>query len=111
MISALTSILLFAAAYHPTPLQAARDAQDRPALEKLTADAEAAAAKAPNDLDAQLRVALSAAFLAEVNQELRDNRAAQQAAARGIKAAEKAVALKPDSGEAYRLLGTLYGQA
>jgi len=108
----LIAIALFAVSAHlATPLEMARNHQDRPALEKLAGDAEAAAAKAPNDLDAQLRFALAASYLAEVDLELRDKRAAQQAAVRGIKAAEKAVALKPDSGEAYRLLGMLCGQA
>ena len=62
-------------------------------------------------MDAQLHFATAACYLAEVDQELRDKSAAQQAAVRGIKAAEKAVALKPASGEAYRLLGMFYGQA
>jgi tetratricopeptide (TPR) repeat protein len=43
--------------------------------------------------------------------ELRDRKAGGQAAEQGIKFAEKAVSLKPDNAEFYRLLGTLYGQA
>jgi tetratricopeptide (TPR) repeat protein len=46
-----------------------------------------------------------------VDIELRDKKAGQLAAGRGIKAGEKAVSLKPDSAEYYRVLGTLYGQA
>ena len=40
-----------------------------------------------------------------------DKKAARQAAEVGIKAAERAVALKPDDAENYRVLGTLCGQA
>ena len=43
--------------------------------------------------------------------ELRDRKAGRQVAEQGIKFAEKAVALKPENAEYYRLLGTLYGQA
>jgi tetratricopeptide (TPR) repeat protein len=94
-----------------TPLEAARDRQDRPALERLARESEAVAARKPNDAEAQYRCALASSYLAEVDQELRDKKAARQAAEVGIKAAEKAVALKPDSAENYRILGTLYGQA
>lgn len=94
-----------------TPLEAARDRQDRPALERFVRESEAAAARAPNDADAQYRCALASSYLAEVDQELHDKKAARQAAEVGIKAAEKAVALKPDNAENYRILGTLYGQA
>ena len=94
-----------------TPLEAARDRQDRPALERFVRESEAAAARAPNDAEAQYRCALASSYLAEVDQELHDKKAARQAAEVGIKAAEKAVALKPDNAENYRILGTLYGQA
>jgi tetratricopeptide (TPR) repeat protein len=94
-----------------SPLEMARDRQDRAALEKMVNDSAAAADKAPNDADAQYREALSASYLAEVELEMRDKKAAQQAAERGIKAGEKAVSLKPDVAEYYRILGTLYGQA
>jgi tetratricopeptide (TPR) repeat protein len=94
-----------------TPLEAARDRQDRPALERFVRESEAAAARAPNDAETQYRCALASSYLAEVDQELRDKKAARQAAEVGIKAAEKAVALKPDNAENYRILGTLYGQA
>ena len=100
----------FLAAAAPDPLQLARDRQDRAALEKSIAESSAAAAKTPNDAAAQYRLALACSYMAEVAQELRDKKQAQQSADRGIKAAEKAVALKPDA-ENYRLLGTLYGQA
>ena len=82
-----------------TPLEAARDRQDRPALERFVRESEAAAARAPNDAEAQYRCALASSYLAEVDQEVHDKKAARQAAEVGIKAAEKAVALKPDNAE------------
>ena len=100
----------FFAAAAPSALDTARDRQDRAALEKMLDDSSAAAAKAPGNAEAQHRAALAASYLAAVNLELRERKPAQQAAERGIKAAERAVALKPDA-ENYRLLGTLYGQA
>ena len=42
--------------------------------------------------------------------ELRDKNEAKGAAENGIRAAEKAVAIKPDSGEFHRVLGALCGQ-
>lgn len=98
----------FAAA--PAALQTARDQQDRAALQKLTDDAFAAAAQAPKDAEAQYRAALASSYQAEVALELRDKKLAEQAAVRGVKAAEQAVALKPDNAEYYRVLGTLCGQ-
>jgi tetratricopeptide (TPR) repeat protein len=92
-------------------LETARDHQDRPALEKIVNDNTAAAARAPNDAEVQYRAALAASYLADVATELHDRKAARDAAERGIRPAEQAVALKPDNGEYYRLLGTLYGQA
>jgi tetratricopeptide (TPR) repeat protein len=93
-----------------TALQSARDQQDRAALQKIVDESAAAAAKAPNDAEAQYRMALASSYLAEVALEVRDKKMAEQAATRGIKAAEQAVALKPDVGEYYRVLGTLCGQ-
>jgi tetratricopeptide (TPR) repeat protein len=95
----------------PTPLETARDLQDRPALEKLVNDLSAASAKAPNDADAQYRLALACSYQAEVAIELHDKKGGQQAAERGIKAGEKAVSLNGNSAEYLRVLGTLYGQA
>jgi tetratricopeptide (TPR) repeat protein len=91
-------------------LQSARDQQDRAALQKIVDESAAAAAKAPNDAEAQYRMALASSYLAEVALEVRDRKMAEQAATRGVKAAEQAVALKPDVGEYYRVLGTLCGQ-
>jgi hypothetical protein len=88
----------------------ARDRQDRPALEKLSAEAAAAEQKADGDAAAHYRAALAWSYLAEVAQELRDKGGVKRAAEAGIRAAERAVALKPDVAEYHRLLGTLYGQ-
>src|ERR1041385_4235226 len=99
-----------AAATSPSPLDTARDQQDRAALERLANEYSAAAAKAPNDAAAQYRAALAASYQAEVALEVRDKKQAEQAAERGVKLAEKAVALKPDVAEYYRILGTLCGQ-
>jgi len=94
-----------------SPLEVARDQQDRAALARMVNEAAAAADKAPNNPDAQYRMALASSYLAEVDQEVRDKKAAQQVAIRGIKAAARAVELKRDSAEYYRVLGTLCGQA
>ena len=104
----LLTALMAAAA--PNGLETVRDRQDRPALEKTINEYSAAAARTPNDVNAQYRLALASSYLAEVAQELHDKKQAQQAAEVGIKAAEKAVALRPDA-ENYRLLGMLCGQA
>jgi tetratricopeptide (TPR) repeat protein len=95
----------------PAALQLARDQQDRPALDKIVEQDAAEAVKAPNDAEAQYRLALAASYSAEVALELRDRKAARAVAERGIKAGEKAIALKPDRAEYYRVLATLYGQA
>ena len=99
----------FLAAAAPSPLDMARDQQDRPALQKLVADYMAAADKAPKDAEAQYRAALAASYLAEVALEVRDKKAAEDAALKGIKAAERAVALQPKA-QYYVVLGTLCGQ-
>jgi tetratricopeptide (TPR) repeat protein len=100
----------FMAAGAPSALETARDAQDRVSLQKMLDEYAAAASRTPNDVEAQRRMALAASYLAQVSQELKDKRQAKQAAERGIPAAERAVALRPDS-ESYRILGMLYGQA
>jgi tetratricopeptide (TPR) repeat protein len=104
-------IAAFLAAATPSPLEVARDKQDRAALTELAMQASGAAAKAPNDSEAQYRAALADSYLAEVAIELRDRKTGRQIAEQGMKFAEKAVALKPANAEYYRLLGTLYGQA
>jgi tetratricopeptide (TPR) repeat protein len=94
-----------------SPLETARDRQDRPALTAMAAQQSAAAAKAPNDAEAQYRAALANSYLAEVAIELKDRKAGAQIAEKGIAFGEKAVALKPNNAEYQRVLGTLYGQA
>ena len=91
-------------------LEKARDLEDRPALERMAAELSGAAQKSRDNADAQYRFALASSYLAEVLLELRDKAAAEHAARAGIPAAERAVALKPDSSEYHRILGTLCGQ-
>jgi tetratricopeptide (TPR) repeat protein len=106
------SVLVLAAflAAPQATLQLARDQQDRATLQKLVDEAGAAAAKAPNDAEAQYQMAVASSYLAEVALEQGDKKLAQQAAERGVKAAEQAVSLKPQVAEYYRVLGTLCGQ-
>src|ERR1700685_4269862 len=106
MIPVLVMAAFFAAA-NPA-LETARDLQDRPALEKLAADSAAAAEKAPNDAEAQYGAAVAASYLAEVALELKDKKLAEDVAERGIKAAERGVALMPGVAVYYVTLGTLY---
>ncbi|MGO9231657.1 MAG: tetratricopeptide repeat protein [Bryobacteraceae bacterium] len=94
-----------------SPLESARDAQDRTALARFVNEAAAAAANAPKDAAAQFRLALASSYLAEVEIETHDKKAAQQAAVRGVQAAERAIALNPNDAENYRILATLCGQA
>jgi len=101
----------FLAAAASSPLEMARDRQDRAALAKIVGDCSAAAAKAPNDADAQYKLALASSYLAEVAIEQHDRKGARPLAERGIQAAEKAVSLKPDVAEYYRVAAMLYGQA
>jgi len=98
-------------AFSPAALQLARDQQDRAALDKMVDEAAGAAQKNPGDADAQFRLALAASYSAEVALEMHDRKGARAAAERGIKAGEKAVSLKPERAENYRVLATLYGQA
>ncbi len=89
----------------------ARDHQDRAALEKLAADARAAADKQPNDAAAQLSTwHWRESYSAEVAIEQHDKAGAKNAAQAGMDAANKAVGMKPDSAEYQRILGTLCGQ-
>src|SRR5579863_8104869 len=100
----------FVAAAAPSPLEMARDRQDRAALQKFLSDAAAAADKASNDAAAQYQAALVASYAAEVALELRDKKGAEDAALKGIKAAEKAISLNPRSAQNYVVMATLCGQ-
>lgn len=88
----------------------ARDAQDRPELDRLVAAAKAAADRAPKNAEAQYRLALTESIAGEVALEQKDKPAAERAAGAGIPAAEAAVALRPQDAEYNRVLGTLCGQ-
>ena len=105
---ALATALMAATA--PGSLEKARDAQDRATLDQIARELQDSAAKAPNDASAQYRAAQAESYLSEVLIEVRDKNASKAAAERGIKAAEKAVALKGESAEYHRMLGTLCGQ-
>ena len=94
----------------PRELEQARDRQDRAALERIAASYNAAAAKQANDAQAQYMLAVAQSYLAEVATELKDKNGGRSAAEIGIKAAEKAVSLKPAVAEHHRILGTLCGQ-
>lgn len=104
-------LLLFYAAAGGTDLEKARDAQDRPALDRFAAQLGSTAQAKANDAAAQYQFALAESYIAEVAIEVRDKNAAHSAAEAGIDAAKKAVAIKGDSAEYHRLLGTLCGQA
>ncbi len=107
----LLLFLCFGAASIAPDLDKARDAQDRPALDRLAAQALAQSQKQASDAAAQYRLALADSYVAEVAIELRDKNQAHSAAESGIKAAERAIALKPDTAEYHRILGALCGQA
>jgi len=99
-----------AATADDSELLKARDHQDRAALEKMAADARAAADKQSNDPATYYRFALAESYSAEVAIELHDKPAAKNAAQAGMDAATKAVSMKADSAEYQRILGTLCGQ-
>lgn len=107
----LIFFLIFAATNGATDLEKARDAQDRATLDRMASQLGATAQSKSNDAGAQYKFALAESYVAEVAIELRDKNAAHNAADAGIDAAKKAVALKGDSAEYHRLLGTLCGQA
>lgn len=109
LLPILISMAALAADY-PAALRKARDAQDRAALDRLAAEAHAAAQAKSGDAAAQYAAAVHELVRAEVAMELRDKGGAKAAAESGIRAAERAVALKPDSGEYHRVLGALCGQ-
>lgn len=109
LVGVLTAVACFGSA--ESGLVRARDAQDRPSMEKILEAAEARAEKNSKDADAQYQFAIAASYVAEVALEMKDKPAAKRAAEEGIKGAEAAVALKPSNGEYFRLLATLYGQA
>src|SRR4051794_2300450 len=108
---ALTIALAAIAAAAPVSLETARDSQNRVMLQQMVTQLAAAADKAPNDHTAQYSLATACSYLAEVMIEQRERKPARTVAEQGIKAAEKAAALQPQSADYHRILGTLYGQA
>jgi tetratricopeptide (TPR) repeat protein len=110
-MSGFLLFLLFFAAAGNSDLEKARDAQDRATLDRLAKQCGAAAQSKSNDAAAQYNSALAESYVAEVAIEVRDKNAAHASAEAGIDAAKKAIALKGDSAEYHRLLGTLCGQA
>ena len=106
----MLSVAILLLAIAPAELEQARDRQDRAALERLATSYGSAAAKQPADAQAQYLYAVAQSYLAEVLTELKDKNGGRAAAETGIKAAEKAVALKPGVAENHRILGTLCGQ-
>ena len=110
-MSGFLLFLLFFGSAGGSDLEKARDAQDRPALERLAVQSASIAQSKANDAAAQYKFALAESYVAEVAIETRDKNAANSAAEAGIEAAKKAVSLKGDSAEYHRLLGTLCGQA
>ncbi len=91
-------------------LQKARDAQNRPKLEHIATQLSSAADRQPADANAQYQAALAQSTLAEVATEMHDKGRARGASEAGMKAAERAVALKPNVSEYHRIWGTLCGQ-
>jgi tetratricopeptide (TPR) repeat protein len=102
--------LAFASASAGGPLEAARDAQDMAALQKLAAEQTSVAASKATDASAQYQAALAQSYVAEVALELRDRNLARNAAESGIRLAEKAVQISGGAAEYHRVLGTLCGQ-
>ena len=109
-MSCLFLLLWLGAGLGGADLEQARDAQDRASLDRIAGQLSAAAEKRPNDAAELYRLALAQSYVAEVATEMRDKNQARAAAEAGMKAAERAVALKPDSAEYHRILGTLCGQ-
>lgn len=110
MITGLLAALLLFAGPIPSDWQKARDSQDRASLDRIAAAATSQAESAAGDAQAQYRAALAESLKSEVAMEQRDKGAAGAAAESGIRAAQRAVKLKPDSAEYHRILGTLCGQ-
>jgi tetratricopeptide (TPR) repeat protein len=105
-------LVVFLAAAPPwsADVQKARDTQNRTELERIAGQLSVLAGKQANDAEAQYQAALANSVLAEIAAEVRDKNQAQAAAEAGMKAAERAITLKPANAEYHRILGTLFGQ-
>src|SRR5690242_6581060 len=91
-------------------LEAARNKQDRAALERIVGTLQNTANQRPSDANAQYQLAVAQSYAAEIAIETKDKGGAQRSAEAGIKAAEKAVQLDANKAEYHRILGTLCGQ-
>lgn len=91
-------------------LEKLRNRQDRAALEKASADLQAAAEKNAGSADAWYRAAIAKSFAAEVAMEQRDKGGSQRFAEAGVKDMEKAISINGNVADYYRVLGTLCGQ-
>lgn len=94
----------------PQDWRKARDIQDRTALERISTAAQAAADKRGNDAKVQYQAALAESFRAEILAEQKDKKGSGSAAENGIRFAEKAVNLSPNTAEYHRIWGALCGQ-
>jgi tetratricopeptide (TPR) repeat protein len=92
------------------PAERALDAQDRPRLEKLAAEAHESAGHQQTDHAAQVESARRHSLLAQLAIELGDKALGRRAAETGMASARRAVKLKPGHADSHRLLGTLCGQ-
>jgi tetratricopeptide (TPR) repeat protein len=112
MLWAKAVVVLAAAVAAPQTdrLEDARNRQDRAYLERTVQEMRGAAEKRRQDAPAQYGLAQAESYLSEVALELRDKNAARDAAEAGIRAAERAVELRPQTAEYHRMLGTLCGQ-
>ena len=93
-----------------SPLQDARDKQDRDSLQQQISTLQQRTAQNANDAEAHYQLALANSYAAEVALQVGDKKASRAASETGVQAAQKAVQLKPSSAEYHRILGTLCGQ-
>jgi tetratricopeptide (TPR) repeat protein len=110
MTEVLLLVYLAAAPAASPELLKARDAQSLPQLEQIASQLSSAADRQPGDARAQYQAALAQSTAAEVATELHDKNRARGASEAGMKAAERAVALKSSEAEYHRIWGTLCGQ-
>lgn len=87
----------------------ARDHASVEALQRIVAKARKEAA-AKKSFEAYLRLALFEVWMCEAAESRQNNKLFKQAAEAGVAAAEKAVALNPNSSDAHQLLGDLLSQ-
>ncbi len=110
ILTVAVSALALAQDVVPADWRKARNAQDRPALERIAGGTQADASQHENDAKVQYRAALAESLRAEVLAEQKDKKASGSAAENGIRFAEKAVSLSPNNAEYHRLWGALCGQ-